>query len=63
MPKHINKQPGPGGQYVAYLPKDIVEELGWIPTTRDAIGTELIVEREGSRVIIRKYQPVRGSGE
>lgn len=54
MTKHINKM---GRSYVVYLPKDLVDELGWLPKTRDNDGTPIMVEREGNRMIVRRYQP------
>ena len=54
MTKHINKM---GKSYVVYLPKDLVDELGWVPKTREVAGTPIMVEREGNRLIIRRYQP------
>lgn len=53
MTKHINKM---GKAYIVYLPKDSVDELGWIPKTREVDGTPIVVEREGNRLIIRRYQ-------
>jgi antitoxin component of MazEF toxin-antitoxin module len=53
MTKHINKM---GKSYVVYLPKDLVDELGWVPKTREVEGTPIMVEREGNRLVIRRYQ-------
>ena len=54
MVRHIVRQ---GSQLVMYVPKDIVEELGWIPSTRDKEGTPLMIEREGNRIIVRRHEP------
>lgn len=45
-----------GKSYVVYLQKDLVDELGWVPKTREVEGTPIMVEREGNRLVIRRYQ-------
>ena len=54
MVKHINRQ---GNQLIMYIPKDIVEELGWKPSIKGKEGTPLMIEREGNHILIRRHEP------
>ena len=54
MVKHLNVQ---GNALLMYIPKDIVEELGWMASTKGQEGTPLMIEREGNRIVIRKHEP------
>ena len=48
---------------MVYIPKDIVMELGWSPRTKEQEGTPIVVEREGNRIIIRRFEPKIGGDE